>query len=217
MNDLLEKRNELDKQIQQLYKQRMELSSELISADTETELRGILEHAIENTEKSFPEYASVACQGVEGAYSEAAARKLFKYPGIMYFKNFENIFSAIESGMCEYGILPIENSTAGSVNRTYDLMSEHKFYIVRSVRLKIDHNLMVKPGTKLSDIKEIYSHQQAFDQCEKTLRTKFKNVKLTMCSNTAEAAKKGGIRFRGQGGHLLTELRSAVRPYDADR
>ena len=190
MNDLLEKRNELDKQIQQLYKQRMELSSELISADTETELRGILEHAIENTEKSFPEYASVACQGVEGAYSEAAARKLFKYPGIMYFKNFENIFSAIESGMCEYGILPIENSTAGSVNRTYDLMSEHKFYIVRSVRLKIDHNLMVKPGTKLSDIKEIYSHQQAFDQCEKTLRTKFKNVKLTMCSNTAEAAKK---------------------------
>ena len=189
MKELIEKRNEIDRQIQELYQQRMELDREMTSEENPEDLRQLLEHAIDNAEKSFPDYASVACQGVAGAYSESAARKLFQYPGIMYFKNFENIFSAIESGMCEYGILPIENSSVGSVNRTYDLMCDHSFYIVRSIRLKIDHNLMAKPGTKISDIKEIFSHQQALDQCEKTLRTKFAGIKLTVCRNTAEAAK----------------------------
>ena len=189
METLLEKRNEIDRQIQQLYRQRMALNEEMSTEAAGGSLRQLLEETIGHTEKSFPEYATVACQGVEGAYSEAAARKLFQYPGIMYFRSFENIFSAIENGLCEYGILPIENSTAGSVNMTYDLMSAHKFYIVRSIRLKIDHNLMVQPGTKRSAIKEIFSHQQAFAQCEKTLRTEFKDVKLTIVANTAEAAK----------------------------
>ena len=190
MEDLLAKRNEIDHQIQQLYKQRMALDQEINTGGPGESLREILEYAIEHSEKSFPEYATVACQGVAGAYSEAAAKKLFQYPGIMYFKSFENIFSAIESGMCEYGILPIENSTVGSVNKTYDLMCDHRFYIVRSIRLKIDHNLLVKPGTKESDITEIYSHQQAFDQCDRNLRKRFPKAKLTMCANTAEAAKK---------------------------
>lgn len=189
MDTLLDKRNEIDRQIRDLYQQRMQLNEEMGAAAPDENLRTLLQNAIDHTEKSFPEYATVACQGVEGAYSDAAARKLFQYPGIMYFRNFENIFSAIESGMCEYGILPIENSTAGSVNKTYDLMCDHKFYIVRSIRLKIDHNLMVRPGVKLENIKEICSHQQAFDQCEKTLRKRFPNVKLTVCANTAEAAK----------------------------
>ena len=190
MEDLLTRKNEIDRQIQQLYKQRMALDQEMTAGPTQGDLRQLLQDAIENSEKSFPEYATVACQGVEGAYSDAAARKLFQYPGIMFFRNFENVFSAIESGMCEYGILPIENSTVGSVNRTYDLMSEHKFYIVRSIRLKIDHNLMARPGTREEDITEIYSHQQAFDQCDRNLRKRFPKAKLTMCANTAEAAKK---------------------------
>ena len=189
METLLEKRNEIDRQIRTLYQKRMALSEEMGSGETTSGLRQLLQETIDNSEKSFPEYATVACQGVEGAYSEAAARRLFQYPGIMYFRSFENIFTAIESGLCEYGILPIENSTAGSVNKNYDLMSAHKFYIVRSVRLKIDHELLARPGTKLSDIREIYSHQQALDQCEKTLRARFGDVKLTVCSNTAEAAR----------------------------
>ncbi len=189
MENLLEKRSEIDRQIRELYKQRMAMDQEMTGVASE-DLRQVLEEAIGNTEKSFPEYATVACQGVEGAYSEAAARKLFQYPGIMFFRSFDNIFSAIENGLCEYGILPIENSTVGSVNKTYDLMCDHKFYIVRSIRLKIDHNLMVKPGTKEEDIREICSHQQAFDQCEKTLRSRFPNAKLIMCANTADAAKR---------------------------
>ena len=81
----------------------------------------------------------------------------------MYFASFEAVFAAIEKGLCRYGVLPLENSTAGSVNAIYDLMMKHDFRIVRSVRLKVDHNLLVKPGTRREDITEIYSHQQAID------------------------------------------------------
>jgi chorismate mutase/prephenate dehydratase len=131
----------------------------------------------------------VACQGVEGAYSQIACEKIFKSPFIMYFKNFEGVFSAIEQGMCQYGILPIENSTAGSVNKVYDLMIRHNFSIVRTFRLKVDHNLLVNPGTKLSDIKEIYSHQQAISQCASFLATLGPDVKITRVENTAKAAQ----------------------------
>ncbi len=147
-----------------------------------------IQSAIENTPKLFPAKASVACQGVEGAYSQLACEKLFRLPGIFYFSNFDSVFSAIEKGLCQYGVIPLENSTAGSVNKVYDLMMRHNFRIVRSVRLKVDHNLLVKPGTKLSDIKEIYSHEQAINQCAGYLQ-KFSGVKIIPCENTAVAAK----------------------------
>ena len=148
----------------------------------------IIENARETTAKLFPEKARIACQGVEGAYSQIAASKMFKIPSILYFSSFDGVFAAIESGMCEYGVLPIENSTAGSVKRVYDLMVDHNLYVVRSMRVKIDHNLLAKPGTKLSDIKEIFSHEQAIDQSAAFLRT-FKDVKITVCPNTAVAAR----------------------------
>ena len=144
--------------------------------------------AIENTPKLFPQAPMVACQGVEGAYSQIACEKIFKNPFIMYFKNFEGVFTAIEKGLCQYGILPIENSTAGSVKKVYDLMISHNFSIVRTFRMKIDHNLLVKPGTKLSDIKEIYSHEQAINQCTDFLQ-KFPWVSIIPVANTAIAAE----------------------------
>ena len=127
--------------------------------------------AIEKTPPLFPQEAAVACQGVEGAYSQIACEKIFKNPFIMYFKSFEAVFNAIDQGLCQYGILPIENSTAGSVNKVYDLMIEHNFSIVRTFRLKIDHNLLVNPGTNLADIKEVYSHEQAISQCGRFLQS----------------------------------------------
>ena len=147
-----------------------------------------IEKAVENTPKIFPECASVACQGVEGAYSQMAAEKLFRLPTITYFSNFNAVFTAIEAKMCRYGILPIENSTAGSVKQVYDLMKEHNFKIVRSVRVKVDHNLLAKKGTKLTDIKEIFSHEQAINQCQKFLSTLSRDVKITRVENTAKAA-----------------------------
>ena len=145
--------------------------------------------ALENTPKLFPEKAMVACQGVEGAYSQIAAERLFSAPNIMFFSDWEKVFSAIEKGMCRYGVIPIENSTAGSVKKVYDLMISRNFKIVRTVRIKIDHNLLVKPGTRLEDIKEIYSHEQAISQCASFLASLGPDVKITRVANTALAAK----------------------------
>ena len=148
--------------------------------------RKIME-AIEHTPKLFPQAPMVACQGVEGAYSQIACEKIFKNPFIMYFKNFEGVFSAIDKGLCQYGILPLENSTAGSVKKVYDLMIKHNFSIVRTFRLKVDHNLLAKPGTKLSDIKEVYSHEQAINQCSEFLQT-MTGITVIPVANTAVAA-----------------------------
>lgn len=143
--------------------------------------------AVEHTTPLFPEDAMVACQGVEGAYSQLACERMFKNPGILYFKDFDGVFSAVASGLCQYGILPIENSTAGSVKKVYDLMISHNFSIVRSARLKIDHNLLAKRGVKLEEIKEVFSHEQAIHQCGDFLRS-LPGVKVTSCENTAAAA-----------------------------
>lgn len=143
--------------------------------------------SIENTPKLFPQAPMVACQGVEGAYAQIACKRIFKSPLIMYFKNFDGVFNAIEQGLCQYGILPIENSTAGSVKKVYDLMIHHNFSIVRTFRLKIDHNLLANPGAKIEDIKEIYSHEQAINQCTEFLK-KFTNAKIIPVENTAVAA-----------------------------
>lgn len=144
--------------------------------------------SIENTPKLFPQAPMVACQGVEGAYSQIACEKIFKSPSIMYFKSFDGVFTAIEQGLCQYGILPIENSTAGSVKKVYDLMIRHNFSIVRTFRLKVDHNLLAKPGTAISDIRTIYSHEQAINQCADFLKT-LTGVQLIPVENTAVAAQ----------------------------
>ena len=154
----------------------------------DSELKQRVLHAIETTDRLFPEYAAVACQGVEGAYSQQACDKLFKTPEIMYCKTWENVFAAVESGICRFGVLPIENSTAGSVNKIYDLMMAHNFSIVRSVRLKIAHSLLAPAGVKTKDIREIYSHEQAINQCAAFLKS-MEHVKIHICENTAVAAK----------------------------
>lgn len=147
-----------------------------------------IEKALEETPKLFPKKAVVACQGVEGSYSQAACEKLFEVPSTMYFNSFEGVFNAVEKGLCQYGILPIENSSYGSVGTVYDLMRNYNFHIVKSIRLRINHSLLAKPGTKLKDVKEIFSHEQAIGQCGEFLKT-LKDVKITICENTARAAK----------------------------
>lgn len=135
----------------------------------------------------FPSRAVVACQGAEGAYSQLACDKMFALPQIMYFGRFEGVFRAVEAGMCRYGILPIENSSAGSVTEVYDLMEKYNCKIVRSLKLKVEHCLLAKPGVKLSGVKEVVAHEQALDQCSEFLKNN--NVKITVFSNNAAAAK----------------------------
>lgn len=147
-----------------------------------------IRQALDETPDLFPQRPTVACQGVEGAYSQIACDRLFKAPTILYFQTFDHVFKAVESGMCQYGVLPIENSTAGSVKAVYDLMIRHSFSIVRSARLRISHNLLVKPGTRLDQVKEIFSHEQAISQCAGYLAG-LKDVKVTVCENTAAASQ----------------------------
>ena len=173
-----------------LYSMLFELSRSYQSKrnDTLSALYERITQAIETTPKLFPQTPMVACQGVEGAYSQIACEKIFKSPFILYFKNFEGVFTAIEQGLCQYGILPIENSTAGSVKKVYDLMIKHSFSIVRTFRLKVDHNLLANPGAALDSIKEIYSHEQAINQCAGFL-DKLSGVKVVPVENTAVAAE----------------------------
>lgn len=158
-------------------------------ANTQSTLSQKMDAAVDSTDKLFPPKVMVACQGVEGAYSQIACEKLFRAPSIMYCRNFESVFAAIESGLCRYGVLPLENTVAGSVNSVYDQMIAHNFYIVRSTRIKVDHVLLAKPGVKLEDIKEVYSHEQAINQCSRFLAA-HKDIHVNVCSNTAAAAKQ---------------------------
>ena len=180
-----------------------------------SELTNRITDAIERTAPLFPEQAKVACQGVEGAYSQVACEKLFRRPEETFLANFEDVFDAIERGECQYGVLPLENSTAGSVNRVYDLMMRHKFHIVRSVRVRIDHNLLAKPGAKLSDIKEVYSHDQAIGQCAQFLRTLGDDLVVTRCENTAVAARMVKESARGDVAALSSRICAELYGLDA--
>ena len=95
----------------------------------------------------------------------------------------------MKAGLCQYGVLPIENSTFGTVKPVNDLLAKYGFYIVRALKLHVRHALLVKPGTKLEDIREITSHEQAVGQCGEFLRS-LKNVTVISGDNTAVAARK---------------------------
>lgn len=136
----------------------------------------------------FPQTGLVACQGVEGANSQVACDRLLPRGNVVYVKTFEAVVSAVESGFCKFGVLPIENSSNGSVRAVYELLQEHNLSIVRSTRLCIRHELLALPGVKMSDITEIYSHEQAIGQCSKFL-SGLTGIRVIPCDNTAVAAK----------------------------
>ena len=202
---------EMDNYTRVLYSMLFELSRSYQSKCNckATPLYKQITASIENTPKLFPQAPMVACQGVEGAFAQIACEKIFKNPFIMYFKNFDAVFQAIEQGLCQYGVLPIENSTAGSVKKVYDLMIKHNFSIIRTSRLKVDHNLLANPGAKLSEIREIYSHEQAINQSSEFLKS-LSNVTIIPVENTAVAAemvaKSGRKDIAALASHVCEEL-----------
>lgn len=164
-------------------------SQEVDPASPAAESFSPIQRAMDATPALFPRDASVACQGVEGAYSQISAERFFRHPTISYFDSFEGVFRAVEQGFSQYGVLPIENSTAGSVNKVYDLMMEHDFHVTRTSRVRIDHNLLAKPGTRLEGVRDVYSHEQAINQCQAFLQT-LPGVRVHVVENTAMAAKR---------------------------
>ena len=180
---------ELQEYTKILYSTLLELSRDYqedrLSAGESKLCREIL--AAAESSGRFPGRAVVACQGIEGAYSQLACDKIFSLPQIMYFNRFDGVFRAVENGMCRYGILPIENSSAGSVTEVYDLIEKYDCKIVRSLKLKIDHCLLALPGVRLEDVKEVVAHEQALDQCGEFLKNN--KIKITVFNNNAAAAK----------------------------
>ncbi len=160
--------------------------AELIDAPTRVGAQ--IKAALADMNEVFPQTGLVACQGVEGANSQVACDRLLPRGNIVYVKTFQAVVSAVESGLCKFGVLPIENSSNGSVRAVYELLQDHNLSIVRSTRLCIRHELLALPGVKMGDITEIYSHEQAIGQCSKFLNG-LNGVRVIPCDNTAMAAK----------------------------
>ena len=184
----------LDDEIKSLAERRMRLWDSIADIQREkrhSRLSSLAEEvraAAAACERQFSQNAFVACCGAEGSYAQQAASQLVKSPTIVYFSGFEKVFEAVEKGLCPYGVLPVENSAAGSVAAVYDLMQKHSFHIARSLRLKVDHVLLAPSGVAVEDVREIVSHPHALAQCSAFLK-RHPKVKATPAVNTAVSAR----------------------------
>ena len=187
---VMEKAGSRERYAYHLFATLMELAksrqAELISSPTKVAAQ--VKTSLAAGTALFPQTGLIACQGVEGANQQVACDRLFPRGNIVYVKTFAAVVSAVESGLCKFGVLPIENSSNGSVRSVYQLLQEHNLTIVRSTRLCIRHELLALPGTRMEDITEIYSHEQAIGQCSKYL-SRLNGVRVIPCDNTAMAAK----------------------------
>lgn len=132
--------------------------------------------------------ASIACQGTAGANAETAAKQIFgEGCEPVFVPSFADVFSAVQDGTVQFGIIPVQNSTAGSVVQAYDLMSAYNFYINKTTVVEITNCLAVRPGTHLEDVQEVFSHPQALMQCSQFLNAH--GLHPNSYSNTATAAQ----------------------------
>lgn len=135
----------------------------------------------------FKNAKKIGCQGTSGANSETAAKMIFGDKQPIFYKTFEDVFAAVQSGELDYGVLPVHNSTAGSVSSTYDLMAKYSVYTVREVCVEINHCLASKNAKTIDDVTKVYSHPQAISQCYNFLMAH--NLKTEEYGNTATAAE----------------------------
>lgn len=143
---------------------------------------------IESEQLDLSKHAAVAVPGTAGSYSEQAAKKFLPDSDITFYADFEDIFTSLLSGKADFGILPLQNSTAGSVSRTYELMKRYDFKICASTKIRINHCLAARKGIRKEDISIVYSHEQALSQCSDYLRGN--GFKCHEHFNTALAAEQ---------------------------
>ena len=130
----------------------------------------------------------IAFQGTLGAYSEAAALKAWPGSEVVACDRFEEVFDAVAKGRVSHGILPVENSIGGTIHINYDLLLQHDLPIVAETELTVVHNLLALPGTKIADIRRVFSHPQALAQCEQYLRT-LSGIEIVATYDTAGSAR----------------------------
>lgn len=192
--DVEERAGDLGNYAHRFFSNMMELSRAYQNSRIakETPLIDMIRNSRLPADALFPRTGIIGVAGVEGAYAQQAADNMFPRGTLVFKKSFEAVFDALESGECQYGIVPVENSSYGSVKDVYRLLEERDVYITRSIRINVRHELLANPGTKLSNIKEIYSHEQAIGQCDMFLKSLPDDVKIIPVANTAVAAKMVG-------------------------
>mgnify|MGYP001054620173 CR=1 FL=1 len=168
-----------------------------LARSRQAELVDLPTRVAERVEKSlaaggpvFPQTGLVACQGVEGAYSQLALNEYFGENADSYHVDtWRDAMEAIQNGEADYAVFPIENSSAGIVSENYDLMVEYNNYIVGEQIIRIDHALLGLPEADMDDITDIYSHPQALMQCSKYLES-HRDWEKHSLKNTAMSAQK---------------------------
>jgi chorismate mutase/prephenate dehydratase len=136
---------------------------------------------------------SVAFLGDKGSYSYLASHRYFSRRAEKIIEsgcqNFSDILQQVESGQVDYGMLPIENTSSGSINQVYDLLQHTNLFIVGEITQPIEHCLLTAVNTSLDKIKTIYAHGQPFAQCSNFL-DKQNNIRIEYCDSTADAMVK---------------------------
>jgi chorismate mutase/prephenate dehydratase len=194
LDEMLIRGGEYGHASQLLYSNIMELSRALQHniVDSGKEMRKTIEKA--GKVIPFSKRTRVATQGLAGANNHDATMKIFPDCSPMFHKSFKGVFMALENGEADYGVLPVENSSAGSVSDVYDLILEHRFYIIKSIDMPINYNLCCIQQSELKYIEEVWSHPQALAQCSDKISDR--NYRAVQSANTAIAARDVAISKR---------------------
>lgn len=130
----------------------------------------------------------VICQGTKGAYQHTVSTLLFPNSNIGFCETYKDVFDSIANNNADFAVVPLENSTAGSVTDVYDLLSQNNLFINSMYKLKIEHCLAVKEDTNFENLTAIYSYIQALDQCSNFIKST-NNISINQFANTALAAE----------------------------
>lgn len=165
----------------------MNISKDLEDKEVKEDIRATTINKFK--EKNAKSDVKVGFYGVAGSFSEEAMIKHFgKKDDAKAYDEFEDVFLAVKNGEIDYGVLPIENSSTGAISQVYDLLYKYGFYIVGEECIKIDQNLIGIKGTKLDNVKEVYSHPQGFEQSTDFLK-EYSNWKKIPFHSTADSVK----------------------------
>src|SRR5260221_4861289 len=186
-----------------------------------------IDHSTEDTSSmDLLASVSIAFQGERGAFGDEAARVYFGRMGSagdhqvkaepIAYRSFADVFHAVAAGETDYGLVPVENSQAGSINEVYDLLRQHDLFVIGEISHPVNHCLLSLPGQQLSEIKRVISHPQALAQCDAYLREL--KVEIVATYDTAGSAKmlreenlKGVAAIAGEGAAELYELEVLAR------
>ncbi|MDR2654943.1 MAG: bifunctional chorismate mutase/prephenate dehydratase [Oscillospiraceae bacterium] len=155
---------------------------------------GIFSIAHEYEGEFLKEKYNIGYQGVEGAFGHTAMLLIFKNElaggcaEARNYRDFSDVFDALESGEIKYGVVPVENSSTGVIRANYDLLRERDVYILSEHSVRVEHNLLAPKGARLEDIRRVYSHPQGFEQSGKFL-ARHKDWERFPYYNTAISAK----------------------------